>query len=216
MASFHNVAQGEYLSLIAAEYGFSDYMTIWDHPNNAQLKQQRKNPNVLLPGDSLFIPDKEQKQETGATSKRHTFTVKQEKLNLRLVLEDVYEKPIANAQCELFIEEQSFQVTTDGQGKIEKEIPNRAQKGILVIKSDQTPFQDDFFQVKIGDLDPIDCVSGQCARLNNLGYFAGASNDPNDPAFISAAEEFQCDHGLVVDGKIGPKTQARLKQVHGC
>ena len=202
--------------MIAAEYGFSDYTIIWEHPNNAQLKEQRKNPNVLLPGDNLFIPDKEQKQESGATSKRHTFKVKQEKLNLRLVIEDIYEKPIANAQCVLFIDEQSFQITTDGQGKIEQEIPNNIQKGTLVIKSDQTPFQDDFLPVRIGDLDPMDSISGQCARLNNLGYFAGNSNDPDNPAFISAAEEFQCDHGLVVDGKVGPKTQAQLKQVHGC
>ena len=34
--------------------------------------------------------------------------------------------------------------------------------------------------------------------------------------FLSAIEEFQCDHGLVVDGKCGPATQAKLKQVHGC
>jgi hypothetical protein len=216
MGCFHEVVQGEYLSMIAAEYGFHDYTVIWDHPNNAQLKEQRKNPNVLLPGDNLFIPDKEQKQETGATSRRHTFEVKQEKLKLRLVLEDIYEKPIANAACTLFVEQQAFHVTTDGHGRIEQEIPLSSQKGMLIIQSDQTPFEDESLAIKIGHLDPIDSVSGQRARLNNLGYFAGSSDDPSDPAFVSAAEEFQCDHGLTVDGEIGPQTQAQLKQVHGC
>jgi Putative peptidoglycan binding domain len=216
VAEFHTVAQGEYLSMIAAEYGFRDYTIIWDHPNNAQLKDLRKNPNVLFPGDSLFIPDKEEKQEQGATSKRHTFQVKQEKLKLRLVLEDIYEKPIANAACVLFVEEERFQVTTDGSGKIEQEIPLNAQKGLLIITSDQTPFEHDFLPLKIGHLDPVDTVSGQRTRLNNLGYFAGDSDDPKDPAFLSAAEEFQCDYSLSVDGDVGPQTQARLKQVHGC
>lgn len=216
MAEYHAVVQGEYLSMIAAQYGFRDYTVIWDHPNNAQLKQQRQNPNVLLPGDNLFIPDKGQKQESGATSRRHTFEVKQETLKLRLTLEDIYERPIASASCALFVEDQVFHLTTDGQGKIEQEIPLTAQKGALVINSDQTPFENEFFALKIGHLDPVDTISGQRARLNNLGYFAGDSDDPSDPAFESAAEEFQCDHSLTVDGIVGPQTQAQLKKVHGC
>jgi N-acetylmuramoyl-L-alanine amidase len=72
------------------------------------------------------------------------------------------------------------------------------------------------FSLHIGELDPVDTFSGQQARLNNLGYFPGSSDQDDDPQFLSAAEEFQCDHGLTVDGKIGPKTQAKLKQVHGC
>jgi nucleoid-associated protein YgaU len=57
MAIDHTVVQGEYLSKIARSYGFSDYRTIWEHPKNAALKQARQNPNVLFPGDRLFIPD---------------------------------------------------------------------------------------------------------------------------------------------------------------
>jgi hypothetical protein len=91
-----------------------------------------------------------------------------------------------------------------------------AQKGALVVNSDQTPFENEFFALKIGHLDPVDTISGQRARLNNLGYFAGDSDDPSDPAFESAAEEFQCDHSLTVDGIVGPQTQAQLKKVHGC
>ena len=31
----------------------------------------------------------------------------------------------------------------------------------------------------------------------------------------SAVEEFQCDHGLSVDGEVGPKTQRALVDAHG-
>lgn len=221
MADYYTVEQGDHLSKIAKDNGFTDYTIIWDHANNADLKNQRKNPNILLPGDQVFIPDMEEKHESGATDKRHTFTVDKKPLKLRLVLEDIYEKPIAGAACALLVGDQTFQLTTDGKGKLEQEIPLDATEAFLVIRADQTPFKDETFPVKIGHLDPVDEISGQVARLNNLGYFAGRLDDPpaapqSDAAFLSAVEEFQCDHGLTVDGDCGPKTQAKLKQVHGC
>jgi len=57
----HTVVQGEHLSSIAKKYGFSSYKTIWDHGQNADLKKKRQNPNVIFPGDRLFIPDKVEK-----------------------------------------------------------------------------------------------------------------------------------------------------------
>jgi hypothetical protein len=246
MAGYYTVQQGDYLSKIAKQNGFLDYHIIWDHPSNAQLKQQRQNPNVLFPGDQVFIPDMEERDESGCTEKRHTFVVNKQPLKLRLVLEDIYEQPIANAACLLLVDGQTFQVTTDGDGKTEQEIPADSKEGSLVISDDQTPFQNSAIPIKIGNLDPVDQVSGQIARLNNLGYFAGdidqtqetgggtgsdvsgnqgngsngeGSGDttaPGNDPFRSAVEEFQCDQGLQVDGICGPQTQAKLKQVHGC
>jgi N-acetylmuramoyl-L-alanine amidase len=216
MPEYYTVLQGDHLSKIAKDNGFTDYAVIWDHPNNANLKNHRKNPNVLLPGDEVFIPDIEQKQESGATDRKHTFVVDKKTLKLRLVLEDIYEKPIAGAQCALLVDGQVFQLTTDGNGKLEQEIPLDAKEGTLTIRGDQTPFADDVIPIKIGHLDPIDEPSGQIARLNNLGYSAGKVDGSDDDAFESAIEEFQCDHLLKVDGDCGPQTQAKLKQVHGC
>lgn len=34
----------------------SSYRTIWDDAQNAELKRARVNPNVIFPGDRLFIP----------------------------------------------------------------------------------------------------------------------------------------------------------------
>jgi N-acetylmuramoyl-L-alanine amidase len=216
MPDYYTVQQGDHLSKIAKDNGFTDYTVIWNHPENADLKKQRQNPNVLLPGDQIFVPDMEEKQESGATDKRHTFTVDKKILKLRLVLEDIYEKPIAGAQCALLVGDQTFQVTTDGQGKLEQEIPLDSTEAFLAIRGDQTPFANEVIAIKIGHLDPIDELSGQIARLNNLGYFPGNLDGSDADAFQSAVEEFQCDHGLKVDGDCGPKTQAKLKEVHGC
>ena len=216
MARYYTVRQGDYLSKISSENGFFDHTIIWNHPNNAELKKKRENPSVLYPGDQLFIPDKNQRDCQCPTDQTHTFEVKREQLKLRLVLEDQYENPVANAKCKIIIGAQDTELTTDGKGKIELEIPLETQTGALVIDSKETPYDGELFSLRIGDLDPVDTPSGQQARLNNLGYFAGSSEQPDDPLFLSAAEEFQCDHGLTVDGKIGPNTQAKLKQVHGC
>jgi hypothetical protein len=216
MADPHIVQQGEHLSKIAKDYGLPDYHTIWDHPDNAELKKLRQNPNVLFPGDEVIVPDKEEKEESGSTEKRHTFVVKKASLKLRLVLEDIYEKPIAGAKCALLVSDQTFPLTTDGKGKIEQEIPLDAQDAFLVIRGDQTPFANDVIPIKIGHLDPVEFVSGQQARLNNLGYFAGDVGEVDLPRLQSAIEEFQCDHGLLVDGICGPKTRDKLQQVHGC
>lgn len=220
MGKPYKVEQGDYMSKIAQKFGFSDYKEIWDHGDNAALKNKRKNPNVLLPGDTLIIPDREEKKVSASTGKRHKFQVKRSELKLRLVLEDIYEKPIANANCELNIDGETFQMTTDGKGKIEKEIPSTAEGGFLIIKSQETALNETVLPVKIGHLDPVEEESGQKARLNNLGYFAGPfeGNDEaaNQQLFLSAIEEFQCDHGLTVDGNCGPRTQAKLKEVHGC
>ncbi len=214
MGGYYTVVQGDHLSKIAKEHGFPDYHVIWDDPNNAELKQKRQNPNVLFPGDQLYVPDMQEKDESGNTDKRHTFEVTKEPLKLRLVLEDYLEKPIANAQCALLVEGQVTQHTTDSNGHVEQDIPLGAHEATLVIRGDETPFHDVIIPVKIGDLDPVDEGSGQLARLTNLGYFPGDGTDQN--AFGSAVEEFQCDQGLTVDGKCGPITQAKLKKVHGC
>lgn len=205
----HTVKQGDHISRIAEQYHFHDYHTIWDHPNNSALKQQRQNPNVLLPGDKLFIPDKQFKKEPCATAKKHRFQIKEQTVMLRLVLRDLNSEPIADTPCELEVEGKVYQLTTQADGMIEQLIPKTAASGRLSFRQFVVP-------LKIGHLDPVEEISGWRARLNNLGYNAGNSDDPADPQLLSAIEEFQIDYGLDVDGLCGPQTQARLSEVHGC
>ncbi len=216
MPTDHVVQQGEHLSSIAKQYGFPDYTVIWNYADNADLKQQRVNPNVLLPGDTVVIPDRAEKQETGETTKRHTFQLNGRSLMLRLQLEDAYEKPVSNASCDLYLDGNKTTVTTDAEGKIEKAIPADTKEARLTLSSDETPYRDVLFTLGVGNLDPVDTLSGQAARLTNLGYDAGEPEADDDPGFQSAAQEFQCDQKLQVDGVVGPKTQGKLKEVHGC
>lgn len=209
MARTYKVKQGEHLVQIAWEHGFVDYHTIWDYHENAELKQKRQNPHVLFPGDSLTLPEKDEKAEDGATGQRHRFRLQSEPLLLRLVVKDLNDEPLADTACTLQVELNSYDLITDGAGGIEQTISPTAENGKLLIEDIEIP-------IKIGYLDPVEELSGQMARLNNLGYSAGGIDDFDDLQFRSAVEEFQCDHNLVVDGICGFDTQAKLKDIHGC
>ncbi len=219
MGQYYAVKQGEYLSMLAERYGFASYKTIWNDPKNAELKKKRGNPNVLFPGDQLFIPSPEPESKQCPTDLRHRFLFQGEWLKLKLVLENPRSKAIAHTECLLQIDGQSFQLSTDSQGRIEQKIPRLARRGQIIIKKTKDHIKDLVIEFKIGHLDPVEEKSGQLGRLANLGYYRGSlngnGNGANDREFSSALEEFQCDFGLKVDGVCGKNTQAKLVEVHG-
>ena len=207
----HTVQQGDHLSGIAEQFGFQNIDTIWSHPNNADLKKQRKDPHILFPGDSVFIPDKTDKSAPAPTTKLSEFKIAIKLLRLNLKLQDVNLDPIANKPVNIDIEGRIVPPpSTDGDGKTSSIIPKSAKNGVLELG-------DLLFPIKIGHLDPIDKQSGQIARLNNLGYEAGDTAKVDTDAFESAVEEFQCDNGIKpITGVCDDATQAKLKDVHGC
>jgi hypothetical protein len=68
----HKVRQGECISSISQKYGFK-WDTVWNLPENAQLKKERENPNILFPGDIVHVPEKTKKQEACSTDSRSRF-----------------------------------------------------------------------------------------------------------------------------------------------
>ena len=183
------------------------------------LRSRRPNPNVLYPGDEVFVPDLELKEEPAETDRRHRYQVKSQTLRVTIVLDQVYKRRLAAVHCVLRAGGREVAQPTDAQGRITLDIPPDTREGTLIVRNSETLFDEAMIPIHVGDLDPVEEVSGQRGRLNNLGYFAGPFGDKddagNDKAFKSAVEEFQCDHDLVVDGKCGPRTQAKLKDVHG-
>jgi hypothetical protein len=217
----HAVKQGEHISGIAWQHGFPSYKELWDHPKNAALKKLRKNPNVLFPGDEVFVPDRELRVEVRPTDQMHKFRLASTPLLVRLVLDRVYDRPYAQTSSVLRLEMSRFDKQTDGSGKIEHPIPKTLQDGAVTVKDHLSvrgatiPVDRDI-PLKVGHLDPVEERSGQEARLANLGYYRGPDDPIDEDEFLSAVEEFQCEHKLAVDGKCGPQTQAKLVSVHGC
>jgi hypothetical protein len=203
MSKIHIVKQNEHLSGIAAQHGFGNFHTILDHPQNAELKA-RRDPHVLFPGDQVFIPDRTEKIEPGATTSSHAFAVTLARLFLRLRLRDVDNKPIAKAAYELRVESPATPdaESTDGDGVIVPHPIGRLVKNAELkithtlppLAPKEPPREETVkFDLKIGGLNPETTLSGQQARLNNLGYFAGFTVDDHEQLGW-ALEEFQCEH----------------------
>ncbi len=211
MAEVHSIAQGEHLSQIARKYGFRSYLTIWDHPNNEALKKLRKDPNILYPGDSLYIPDKDPKVVTGETGMTHKFVVPIPKLELRIALRDLSDLPITGLACDLDVEGTVYPLTTDGNGTIRQAIAADAERGAVRAAAMEVDLA-----IGIGHLDPVEEESGLRARLRNLGYDAGPLGFDDEGELRSAIEEFQCDHSLKVTGVNDGTTREKLREVYGC
>jgi len=216
MSIQHNVRQGECLSSIAKRYGFADWRTIYEDPQNTEFRQSRPNPNLIYPGDQLWIPDKSPKKLPISTETKHTLQLKSSLTRLRLVLKDEEGKPIASVKYQLAIGDTLNSGFTSGSGLVEQVIPADAQEALLEIWPEGDIGPTAKWNLKLGRLDPLEKLSGIQARLNNLGYYCGKEDGIDGPKTKRAVKAFQADHELKVDGIAGPKTQAALKNEYGC
>jgi N-acetylmuramoyl-L-alanine amidase len=218
MERFHRVKPGECLCSIAAAYGFRDYRVIYDHPKNAPLRAKRPNPILLMPGDLVFIPDKQDKKAAGSTTHRHTYKVGEGKARLRLVLQDVDGQPLASRPYVLKIGDRLYQGSSDGKGLIQQEISVAAQQGELTVSIDAGNGSEEkmHFTLEIGNLAPVEEMRGVQARLNSLGFRCGPVNGVLTPRTRAALKAFQKKHRLKESGEADSATQSRLKELYRC
>src|SRR5687767_7799873 len=127
----HTVTQGDCLTSIAERYGFH-WETLWNRPENGEIVRSRKDPNTLMPGDVVFIPEKRMKSYVRPTGATHTFKVKgvPAKFRVRLLWGD---EPRADEPYVLTIDGEVHEGRTDGDGKIEVVIRPDARYGTLMV-----------------------------------------------------------------------------------
>ena len=211
---WHRIVQGETIGGLAKKNGHLP-ATIWNHSANEELKRRRKNQNILLPNDWVFIPDKSMREESGATETRHRFKMKTPSPTLvlqiipsTLPIHANTQKPRSSIPYTLSIGDRTIEGETESEGIIRVEsVPPDVDRAILTIFGRS-------IQVLIGHLDPEDEDSGIQARLSNLGYLRGGMEGTPGPKMQAALRTFQSLNNLRVAGEANTETQEKLKDLN--
>ena len=201
----YQVKPGDCISSLAREYGFL-WKTIWDA--NPDLQSKRKNPNLLMPGDVIIIPEKTLREESCATDQRHKFVELGETTKLRLILER-FNVALANRRYILTFDGVTLQGTTDSTGTLEVSIDPAAEECHL-----QMPDDDLECILKLGHLDPLEESSGVQQRLQNLGFYFGDLEAVDNNELADALSAFQSSANLDVTGTLDDATRQKLFEMH--
>lgn len=201
----HVVQNGDCLSSIAEQYGFF-WQTLWDA--NPELKELRKNPNVLLKGDVVHIPALTPREEPAPTDKTHQYVKKGTPAKFRLIVER-FNIPLRNRRYILEIDGKNFEGETDDTGMLEVFINPAARGGILRMPDDamECPLQ-------FGYLDPLDELPGIQSRLQNLGFYHGALDGQENEELHEAITYFQSSVNLEPTGELDDATKQKLFDMH--
>lgn len=174
----HRVEPGDTVSSISTFYGITEWEDrVWNAPENAKLKEARPNPNELMPGDEVYIPELEEKQESRPTDAWHDFHVVRNKRFLRLRLQNADGSAIAERPYTLepdptfrgvFVQQGQ---ATDADGRIEEEIPHTLTHATLVLPDDNLRVR-----LQIGFLQPLPSTEPVKAPSMDVGgALAGAA-----------------------------------------
>ena len=123
----HQVAAGDCVLSIAEQYGMF-WQTIWDDPQNAELKRRRPDPNVLAPGDEVFVPEKRLKSLNKATDQTHKFLRKGTPAKVRLQLLDFERRPRTGLSYSVDVDGVTTTGTTDQDGMVDVYAPLAARR----------------------------------------------------------------------------------------
>jgi hypothetical protein len=203
------VQRGDCLSGIAWMHGFERWQTIYDAPENRKFRKRRPNPNVIYPGDELFIPDKKIKEVSCAVEKKHRFELCRSKWVLRIELRDEIYKGIESVSYTLVIPGGvKIEGKTGQNGLIETPVPSWARKGTLYLPGGA-------IQLGLGELDPVRQIRGVQQRLNNLGFNSGPIDGIIGPKTRRGIAAFQASQpDLKPTGILDDETAKRLLEIH--
>jgi hypothetical protein len=210
VATRHRVEPGDCISSIAFKHGFFPE-TIWNHPENDDLRARRKDINVLMPGDVVFVPDKRSKTVSKPTDATHVFRYRGVPARLNIVVH-CYGEPLRNKKFELEVDGATLTGHTDAEGGISIAIPPNAGLGILRVDEGERQLE---FRLELGRLNPIDEVTGFKQRLQNLGYEVGDLDETVSETFRAAISRFEAEQGMPPTGECSDANRQKLREVYG-
>jgi hypothetical protein len=179
----HNtVKQGDCITSIAFKDGlFPD--TIWNDSKNTKLKQDRKNPNVLVRGDVVY---EWKKEESCKSEQRHSF--KRKGVPEKLIIQfNINGEPRTNKAYFLDVDGELSEEETDVDGKVSFSILPDARIGRIFFRE-----SGDAYKLNPGHLYPITEISGVQRRFRNLDFYSGLKDGEMSQALEQAIIRKNC------------------------
>jgi hypothetical protein len=216
MARRHKVKPGDDIPSLSARSKFRSWKSVWEHPDNAELKGLRGDPSMLNPGDRVSLPAPTLKGIDKSSGQPHRFKLRSEKVRICLMMKDREDAPIAFRPYVLSIDgKQIAEASTDSKGKIEHEIAASAKEGGLDLAPD--PDLPDLrlkWKLKLGWMNPVEDVWGIQERLRNLGYNCGPVDGINGKLTKGALQMYEKDKGREPRGELTDQIRNELLEQH--
>lgn len=217
MGTPYTVKIGDCMQSIADAHGFFRWESIYYHEENAELRKKRPDPSLLQENDVVSIPDLDDREEYCTTGRTHVFQLRElREIEICLVLEESGH-PLGNMKFELSYKEKGQDKTRTGyttkEGELIHVLSSTVKSATLKIwKTEDLSTDPLTWDLKIGDIDPIDSDTGVQDRLRNLGYDLGDEDGTIGDKTKAALKDFQLNVGLEATGKIDNDTRRLLDE----
>jgi len=206
---YHDVRQGETVMGLARQNALENWKAILDRPENADLEKKRPDPGILMPGDRVFIPNRELREHPSPVDAHHKFMKTAPAAYLRVVIKDAEGAPYAGKRYALTVAGRTVQGQLDGGGLLEVPVPETATTGKLELWTEEGA-EPEVWSLELGSMDPLDEVSGVQARLENLGFDCGGVTGTVNDATRAAVRSFQWLVGLEASGELDDALRDKL------
>ncbi|WP_163868636.1 hypothetical protein [Myxococcus eversor] len=220
MPQVHVAQEHECLNDIAAHYGLLPE-AIWNDPGNADLRALRQDPNVLLAGDVLAIPELREVRHAAQTGKRYRFRRKGVPVQVQFRLLNGSE-PRKDARYLLEVDGEALSGTTGPDGDLAFWVMPGSQQATLELEGEER------YALKLSRLDPLTEVSGVRQRLVNLGYLDVEGDEDELAVAVIAFKREHCGLEMTPEDllacdddeyervtTVDEPTRTRLLAIHG-
>lgn len=224
------VKAGDRMSKIAHQHGYKDYQLLYlAQPD--EFRKKRPNPEILMEGDVVILPDKIEEKHSAKDKKAHTYEEDTRLPEVRVALR-LAGKPLANKSFGVVVDPPAASsgkppvtgmVKSDGDGKVAFHVEPAARKVLLICT--QPIFS---VELRLGELRPVAEAGGVEQRLDNLNYRvplapppapAGSeaekkAHEAQERRVKKAVQRFQEDRKQAVDGRPSAALQKLLVKEH--
>lgn len=197
----HRVKTSQNLDDIARQYRIRRE-DIWSAPENSELRETRKDPDVLCAGDVLFVPEQRCHAIPVSTNIIHRFKLRRRTVPLCIRF-CTGSSPHAGVEAVLVVDDgPPQQITLESDGILRARVLSTAVKAeVTLYKDTEAELR---YVLELRALDPVQEPSGQKQRLKNLGF----DDSPE------ALRCFQRTAGLLESGALDADTQSALREQH--